>query len=61
MNDYKYIELSNGKHVQAVFQSEEIQTVMAWNGHYAYKNLTDGKTCKEIVFVDLDGNQSIFQ
>jgi hypothetical protein len=54
---YKYIELTDGKRVQAFFQTEGTVASVNWNGQYSFKLLTDGKTCKEIAFVDADGNK----
>ncbi len=54
---YHFITLTNEKIVQAFFQTEESEAAIEWNGHYAYKDLTNGNICRKIAFVDANGNK----
>jgi len=53
---YKFIELSAGEWVQAIFEAGETSTLAALT-HFDFKDLTDGTTVQVAAFVDNDGNK----
>jgi len=54
---FKFITLSNGKIVQALYEADEDQVAKITGSKYDFKELTDGNTTQKIAFVDADGNK----
>lgn len=54
---YKFIQLTNGKIVQAFYESDEDQAAKIAGSKFDFKEFSDGKIAQKIAFVDADGNK----
>ena len=54
---YKFIELSTGEWVQAIFEAAETGVISESNKVFDFKSLTTGETVQKMAFVDTNGNK----